>query len=467
MQSDATPAETGQPAPPAAPEAPEEPTITVSGEEIEKHLAYLKSTKSWAELEIPEEMRVTLQARTFRAPSKIQSSVLGFFQRKIPGDLLAQAQNGSGKTLAFAVPAVLTALEIKASTQPSPAFALNPCVVVLSDTKELCYQTLKVLGLILPAELHAAVCLKELGAVDGNSDILLTTVGSLAHFDTLKRINWTRVALLVLDECDKIFAQDFSRNKLSLLLKRLAEVSPALRVCYFSATCPQSCLDLIFGLKRKVTLIALEDKAQLRLDNLMHYYLRCSRKEKFEFVNNFFQKFSARFLSGSVIVFVNSRQFASNLAQRLVAQGHKCEILTSDMSPEDRLQVMEDFKAGKLKILVTTNLLARGIDNRKVSLVVNYDLPYEQDDPARPLARRFDVETYLHRVGRTARFGDQGIALNIVEREEEAAELEKITAQYGIQFTPVTLENFGEVLDRNRQAAVYNAQKREYLEEDI
>lgn len=113
-----------------------------------------------------------------------------------------------------------------------------------------------------------------------------------------------------------------------------------------------------------------------------------------------------------MIIFVNSKKFADSFASKLIEQNHKVEILTADMSMEDRKAIMEEFKAGKIKILFSTNLISRGIDNRKVSLVVNLDMPYHYGMKGK---EAIDLETYVHRVGRTGRFGDKGLALNVIE----------------------------------------------------
>jgi ATP-dependent RNA helicase DDX19/DBP5 len=134
------------------------------------------------------------------------------------------------------------------------------------------------------------------------------------------------------------------------------------------------------------------------------------------------------------------------------------------MSHQDRIDVMNEFRAGKNRILVTTNLISRGIDNRKVNLVINLDLPFIFDKERK---NEIDLETYLHRVGRTGRFGDKGIALNIVENEHDQQELQKIQSEYGINFFEITLENYGEVVERTQSNVDYNQKKRAFMEENI
>lgn len=444
-----------------------EAEFKISSDDIEKHLTYLKSDKTWDVLEIPEEIRNNLIAKNFKKPSKIQSLSIGFFKKEIQRDLMAQAQNGSGKTLAFVVPSLMISLAEKEKNPADPAFIFNPSVLILSDTKELCYQTLKVINLIKPSSVHANVCLKELNEYDSKVDILLTTVGSFLVYNRQKKINTKRLRLIVFDECDRLFGQDQTKNSLPIMVKKMSETNENFRICYFSATYSDSCIEVIKSMNRKVTTISIENKKELSLENLTHYFIKSTRKEKFDFVNVFFKKFAIYYFDGSVIMFVNSKSFAEKLAKKLYEEGHKCEILTSDMSHEDRLNIMEEFRSGKIKILISTNLLSRGIDNRKVNLVINYDLPFIMTAPGTKGPRHIDTETYLHRVGRTARFGDQGLALNIIEKDSELNELMKITAEFGIKFTEITMDNFTEVIEKNKQVSEYNVKKREYLEENI
>lgn len=178
---------------------------------------------------------------------------------------------------------------------------------------------------------------------------------------------------------------------------------------------------------------------ELGLKGLTHYYISCGRRGKLEFVDTFLTEYAKRFLDGSVLVFVNSWAFAERFCKSLIDKGHKSEILTSDMSHDDWLAIMSDFWAGKLRILVTTNLLAWGIDNRKIGLVLNLDMPYLYESNS---AWNFDSETYIHRVGRTGWFGDRGVAVNIAENEQDIASLKKVQADYGINLVEITLENF-------------------------
>jgi len=216
---------------------------------------------------------------------------------------------------------------------------------------------------------------------------------------------------------------------------------------------------------RKFTRITIEDKHKLSLDNLKHYFVRAKRSEKIDFMDKFLQKF----LDGSVIIFVSSKNFADKFGHSLSKKGHKADVLLSDMDNATRVEVLNDFKSGKVRVLVSTNLISRGIDARKVSLVVNVDLPYFYKAGRGGGDRRegIDCETYLHRGGRTARFGDQGTVLNIIEDDKNYKDISVLEKEYGIKMTEIQVDNFEDVLKQNQANVEFNAGKRKYMDEDI
>jgi len=435
---------------------------------VQSDLDYIKSNKTWDSFSLPEDLLNNLLVNNFKYPSKIQSSVIGLYQKDLNHDIIAQSQNGSGKTLSFLIPTVLEVRKMLESSARKETNTPSPFVIIIADTKELCYQTSKILNMIKTKDVIVQVSLKETEEETREDvNVIITTVGTLMFDLNKKKISLDHLKLFILDETDKLFSQDQGRNKLSVLFKRISDRNKDAILGMFSATFPQKCYEIIESLGRKNFNIKVADTKDLSLKNLTHYYIRCGRSLKLEFMNEFLMRYSVKFFEGLVLIFVNSKKFAQNFALRLAEQGHKCEILTSDMSQEDRKAVMDEFKAGKIKILLTTNLLSRGIDNRKVNMVINLDLPYNMEKIDEKLIKEFDPETYLHRVGRTGRFGDKGIALNVVENEQDFDNLCQLEAQFGINLIEVTTDNFSDIMEKNKVNTEYNAQKREYLEENI
>ncbi len=161
-------------------------------------------------------------------------------------------------------------------------------------------------------------------------------------------------------------------------------------------------------------------KEQLSLDNVKQYYIRTTG-DKASIINDVLKKIA----STSIIIFVNTRRYAESIFLKLREYGHSIGlIMGGDMSMEERSEVLKMFKKGKFNILITTNLLARGFDNRHVQLVVNLDVPKKYNLPGA------DCEAYLHRVGRTGRFGDCGVALSIIDDESDFERINEIGEHY-------------------------------------
>ncbi|KAG0633343.1 P-loop containing nucleoside triphosphate hydrolase protein [Tuber brumale] len=133
---------------------------------------------------------------------------------------------------------------------------------------------------------------------------------------------------------------------------------------------------------------------------------------------------------GSSIIFVKKRETASEIQRRMEADGHKVAALHGAQEGVDRDRVIDDFRSGKAKVLITTNVLARGIDVATVSMVVNYDIPLDQN-------RRPDPQTYLHRIGRTGRFGRVGVSISFVHDKQSWSEMNEISNYFGVSMTRV------------------------------
>ena len=150
-------------------------------------------------------------------------------------------------------------------------------------------------------------------------------------------------------------------------------------------------------------------KEELLLDLIKHFYIKCEQREKFLF----FEKILKKITRGITICFVNSCDYAKSLCARVENLGHKAALLIGkDMTADERALTMNDFRLGKYSVLVTTNLLARGIDNTKVTCVINFDLPRLIK------SRNIDYVLYLHRSGRCSRFGRKGLCFNIITGQE-------------------------------------------------
>jgi len=170
------------------------------------------------------------------------------------------------------------------------------------------------------------------------------------------------------------------------------------------------------------------EKEQLSLDVIRQYQIVCpDARSKINVLKD--RIFPAAEKLGQSIIFVRTRGNASELHKRLEADGHKCTSIQGGLSHEERDRVIKEFRAGETKILIATDVLARGFDQAQVTLVVNYDLPVKNTTQRNAYAEP-DFETYLHRIGRSGRFGRKGAAFNLLVTEEDKMNLRKIEQHF-------------------------------------
>lgn len=421
------------------------------------------SRKSWKDCGVSPEIQEILFSKGFKKPSKIQSASLTFFMKKEEGDLLAQSKNGSGKTLSFLIPAIEFAQKQRlADMEQSEPNICSPYVIILGDSKELCMQIQNVCDLIKYPGLETDFQAKEIEEINRRSNLTAMTAGRLDYMVKRKMMSLDRLRLFIVDECDKILDNDRFGGSMARMMR---QVPHSCRIALFSATINEKTKHQAKVFQRTFTEIKFKNKEQIVLKNLTHYYVRCERRQKLDFVDNFLNQFMKTMSSGSVIIFVNTRAFAEDFARRLNDKGHKSDILLGDMDIVTRREVLDEFKQGKIRILLSTNLISRGIDNRKVGLVINLDVPviWNRD---RGAPKELDKDTYFHRVGRTGRFGDYGLALNVVDHPEVMSEIEKIGMSYEIKMIEITMENFSQIIQENEKNLQFNQQKREAMDED-
>lgn len=364
------------------------------------------SVKTWDEVGLKPELKLALSEMRFNRPSKIQAAALPVILKK-DGEkesFIGQAQSGSGKTAAF----VLGFLQ-QITPDPYPqALVIAPTLElaeqiekdVLSMGKHL--QFLKVLLAIKDTKMPKKKCQEQ---------VVVGTPGKLTDF-TFKGnvLDLSRIKVFVLDEADHVF------QSMADPVMKLRKVCPENAQClFFSATFPETIARFAVGLvKEPYTSVRLKPE-DVTVEEIFQYYVRCKEdRDKFQVLNTMYQVLTI----GSTIVFMQRVQSAIWLAKEMEKAGHKVGLLYGkdlkgqEMRAEERLKVMKKFRDGELKVLITTNVLARGIDVLSVTMVVNYDLPLNKVGEA-------DVESYIHRIGRTGRMGNKGIALSFVSDKKD------------------------------------------------
>jgi len=358
-------------------------------------------------LELPEPVLRGIRDAGFVACTPIQEAALPLALRG--KDVAGQSQTGTGKTAAFLIAAFTRCLR-----QPAPprSGATAPRVFIIAPTRELVVQIeadarllgkhtglriLSVYGGIDYAEQRAA--LRE------GCEVLVGTPGRL--IDYLKQNVWSprRVEVLVVDEADRMFDMGFIAD-LRFILRRLPP--PERRQSFlFSATLSFRVLELTWEFMNNPAQITITP-GQKTVETVEQVLYHVGREEKF----NLFLGLLRREGGSRILIFTNTREEARRLEDRLARNGWQAKALTGDVDQKRRLRILNEFKAGKLPVLVATDVASRGLHIEGVSHVINWDLPQDPED-------------YVHRIGRTARMGAEGKAISLVD-EATALMLEPI-----------------------------------------
>ncbi|XP_078213858.1 ATP-dependent RNA helicase DDX19B isoform X17 [Callithrix jacchus] len=321
-------------------------------------------------------------------------------------------------------------------SQVEPANKYPQCLC-LSPTYELALQTGKVIeqmGKFYPA-------LKLAYAVRGNKlergqkiseQIVIGTPGTVLDWcSKLKFIDPKKIKVFVLDEADVMIATQGHQDQ-SIRIQRMLPRN--CQMLLFSATFEDSVWKFAQKVVPDPNVIKLKREEET-LDTIKQYYVLCSsRDEKFQALCNLYGAITI----AQAMIFCHTRKTASWLAAELSKEGHQVALLSGEMMVEQRAAVIERFREGKEKVLVTTNVCARGIDVEQVSVVINFDLPVDKDGNP-------DNETYLHRIGRTGRFGKRGLAVNMVDSKHSMNILNRIQEHFNKKIERLDTDDLDEI----------------------
>lgn len=351
------------------------------------------SYESFDEMGLPEDLLRGVYANGFEKPSAIQRKAIIPVMAGI--DVIAQAQSGTGKTGTFCIGA-LSRIDLTIK---------SPQVLVLSPTRELAQQTEKVakeLGSYMDVRVHSATggppISEDIRALDAGCQFIVGTPGRIYDLIQRRKLSLTHIKQLILDEADQMLEDRFREQVMSILQFNFPSDT---KVALFSATMSPSVQEVATKFLQNPIKILIPAE-QVTLEGIKQYYVELPREEwKFDCLDDIYRQLPIN----QLIIFVNKRQRAEWLAERMRASGHTLEYIHGDMDVAERKERMKDFRDGKARVLISTDLLARGIDVQQVSLVINYELPPQQ-------------ENYIHRIGRAGRFGRKGVALNICTTEE-------------------------------------------------
>ncbi|KAH0927295.1 LOW QUALITY PROTEIN: hypothetical protein HID58_019551, partial [Brassica napus] len=355
--------------------------------------SYDESHDSFDAMGLQENLLRGIYAYGFEKPSAIQQRGIVPFCKGL--DVIQQAQSGTGKTATFCS-GVLQQLD----------YSLVQCqALVLAPTRELAQQIEKVmraLGDYLGVKVHACVggtsVREDQRILQAGVHVVVGTPGRV--FDMLKRqsLRADHIKMFVLDEADEMLSRGF-KDQIYDIFQLLP---PKIQVGVFSATMPPEALEITRKFMSKPVRILVK-RDELTLEGIKQFYVNVEKEDwKLETLCDLYETLA---ITQSVI-FVNTRRKVDWLTDKMRGRDHTVSATHGDMDQNTRDIIMREFRSGSSRVLITTDLLARGIDVQQVSLVINYDLPTQP-------------ENYLHRIGRSGRFGRKGVAINFVTKDDE------------------------------------------------
>jgi ATP-dependent RNA helicase DDX19/DBP5 len=370
---------------------------------------------TWESLGVREEIIKGLIEIGFIRPSRIQAASFKLVTKEPYSHLIAQAHNGSGKTGAFGISTLQRIDENQNEVQ----------AVIFAHTKILVNQTVERLqGMAKYTKIKISALHNKINKSDV-AHIFVTTpsVFDTQFFGQKKQFNLKTVKVLVLDEADYMFKNDQCSDICDKTFETIIKNKIQTQVLFFSATFTDSEFKAIKKFFKSANIIKVE-KGGLTLKNVRQmYYKAKSTDDKINFLEEYLKR---NFDQERVIIFMNTKNFAAKLSDTLRNRGYKVYLLMGgDMDPAERQMTVDKFNKGEIQILITTNILSRGFDERKVKLIINFDIPVLME------RTKVDLENYLHRIGRTGRFGAKGIGLTIISSEGELKMLKELEEYYG------------------------------------
>ena len=376
--------------------------------ELSKNLEFYDSFED-QNLGLSNEVLKGIYSYGYEKPSPIQRVAI---KPIIDGhDIVVQSHSGTGKTATF----IIGLLERIDSSINQPQ-----CIVV-SNTRELADQTYKVfLSLAKYTNIKCNLCIGgdmqyKYNVESIKDHVIIGTPGRLSDLINKEIINNSEIKLIIIDEADDVLSNSF-RKQVKKIFNKIPKES---QVVLISATIPSEMSELFDNLLKPDYLSILVKDDELTLDGITQYYINIDEEYKLDALIDLYKFISI----GQAIVYCNKKNKADELKHALIDKSFAVSILHGDMIQKEREDIMKEFRTGTTRILITTDILSRGIDIQQVSLVINYDMPkYPQ--------------TYIHRIGRSGRFGRKGSSINFVTKREKNI-LNFIQKMYNTEIVPL------------------------------
>ncbi|RKP14555.1 DEAD-domain-containing protein [Piptocephalis cylindrospora] len=378
----------------------------------------VKVAANFEDMNLKDDLLRGIYAYNFEKPSAIQQRAI--MPITSGRDVIAQAQSGTGKTATFAISMLQSIDTAVRETQ----------ALVLSPTRELATQIQSVvlaLGDYMNVQCHACIGGTSVGEdirkLDHGQHVVSGTPGRV--FDMIRRRNLrTRnMRMLILDEADELLNLGF-KDQIYDIYRHLP---PSTQVVLLSATLPQDVLEMTSKFMNDPIRILVK-RDELTLEGIKQFFVAVEQEEwKFDTLCDLYDTLTVT----QAVIFVGKRQKVDWLTEKMREANFTVSSMHGEMPQKVRDEIMQEFRQGKSRVLITTDVWARGIDVQQVSLVINYDLPNNR-------------ELYIHRIGRSGRFGRKGVAINFVKLDDVKI-LRDIEQYYSTQIDEMPM-NVGELI---------------------
>lgn len=391
-----------------------EMTKSAGPDEDEITTNYTEVHETFDDMNLKEEILRGIYAYGFEKPSAIQQrAIMPMIHKK---DTIAQAQSGMGKTATFVI-GILQNID----TSVNKVQAL-----ILAPTRELAQQIEKVvtaLGDFMKLKCH--ICIGGTRVSDDirvfqerPPQVVVGTPGRVYDMIQRRALGTSSIRVFCLDEADEMLSRGFKEQ----IYDVFQFMPPDCQVGLFSATMPQDVLEMTEKFMREPVRILVK-KDELTLEGIKQFYIAIEKEEwKLDTLADLYETLTIT----QAIIYTNTRRKVEWLTQKMSERDFTVSMLHGEMDQKDRDVIMREFRTGSSRVLVTTDLLARGIDVQQVSLVINYDLPTNK-------------ENYIHRIGRSGRFGRKGVAINFLA-DEDVRTLREIEEFYNTQVVEMPMD---------------------------
>nr|VDC94006.1 unnamed protein product [Brassica oleracea] len=331
----------------------------------------------------------------FEKPSAIQQrAVMPILQGR---DVIAQAQSGTGKTSMIALSVCQI---VDTSSREVQALILSPTRELASQTEK----TIQAIGLHANIQAHACIGGKSVGEdirkLENGVHVVSGTPGRVCDMIKRKSLRTRAIKLLILDESDEMLSRGF-KDQIYDVYRYLP---PDLQVCLVSATLPHEILEMTSKfMTEPVKILVKRDELTLEVRyGIKQFFVAVEKEEwKFDTLCDLYDTLTIT----QAVIFCNTKRKVDWLSEKMRTNNFTVSSMHGDMPQKERDEIMNQFRSGDSRVLITTDVWARGIDVQQVSLVINYDLPNNR-------------ELYIHRIGRSGRFGRKGVAINFVKSDD-------------------------------------------------